>query len=103
MMRQYELSRLERPRDRSKRYMPMKSRTNFRKLRRMRDEEIDFSDIPPINPGQFKKMVVRMPTPKSLVSIRLDADVLEWFKKQGKGYQTRINAVLRGYVKANSQ
>ena len=48
-------------------------------------------------------MVVRMPTPKSLVSIRLDADVLEWFKKQGKGYQTRINAVLRGYVKANSQ
>jgi len=69
----------------------------------MKDEEIDFSDIPPIDPKQFKRMVVRMPVPKPLVSIRLDADVLDWFKSHGKGYQTRINAVLRGYVKAQSE
>ena len=81
----------------------MKSGTNFRKLKKMRDEEIDFSDVPRISPKQFKKIVIRMPAPKSLVSIRLDPDVLDWFKKQGKGYQTRINAVLRGYVKAHSQ
>ena len=81
----------------------MKSATNFRKLKKMRDKDIDFSDIPPINPRQFKKIIVRIPTPKSPVSIRLDPDVLEWFKKQGRGYQTRINAVLRGYVKTQSQ
>lgn len=69
----------------------------------MKDEEIDFSDIPPIDPSQFKKIIIRMPSPKPLVSIRLDADVLDWFRKQGKGYQTRINAVLRGYVKAHTE
>ncbi|MGA7539790.1 MAG: BrnA antitoxin family protein [Steroidobacteraceae bacterium] len=35
--------------------------------------------------------------PKASVSLRIDADVLEWFKSQGTGYQTRINAVLRAY------
>ena len=39
-----------------------------------------------------------MPTAKKLVSIRLDADVVEWFKQQGPGYQTRMNAVLRAFV-----
>ncbi|PWU20212.1 MAG: 3-oxoacyl-ACP synthase [Verrucomicrobia bacterium] len=82
--------------------MQTKSKTNLKKLKRMRDEEIDFSDIPAVDPKQFKKMVIRMPAPKPLVSIRLDPEVLDWFKKQGKGYQTRINSVLRGYVKAQS-
>jgi uncharacterized protein (DUF4415 family) len=43
------------------------------------------------------------PDRKTLVSLRLDPDVLVWFKRQGKGYQTRINAVLRAYVKAHRQ
>jgi uncharacterized protein (DUF4415 family) len=38
------------------------------------------------------------PIPKTAISIRLDNDVLDWFKTQGKGYQTLINAVLRSYV-----
>lgn len=38
---------------------------------------------------------------KQIVTIRLDADVLDWFKKQGKGYQTRINKLLRSYMEAN--
>ena len=42
-----------------------------------------------------------MPQPKETMTIRLDADVLEWFRKQGKGYQTRINAVLRSYMRAH--
>ena len=42
-----------------------------------------------------------MPEPKQAVSLRLDREVMEWFKKQGRGYQTRINAELRAYV--NSQ
>ena len=83
--------------------MKTKSRTKWKKLEAMRDNEIDFSDIPKIDPGIFKKMVIRMPEPKKLVSIRIDPDVLNWFRKQGRRYQTRINAVLRSYVEAHSQ
>ncbi len=39
-----------------------------------------------------------MPTPKKLLSLRLDNEVVDWFKQQGPGYQTRINAVLRAFV-----
>ena len=41
------------------------------------------------------KAVIVLPQPKASVSIRLDQEVLDWFKSQGKGYQTRINAILR--------
>lgn len=41
-----------------------------------------------------------IPEPKKMISLRLDPDVLAFFKAQGKGYQTRINAVLRAYMKA---
>ena len=43
-----------------------------------------------------------MPEPKDRLTIRLDHDVVEWLKKHGKGYQTRINAILRSYRKAQS-
>jgi uncharacterized protein (DUF4415 family) len=46
----------------------------------------------------------RFPRPgKQLVTLRLDRDVLDWFRKAGKGYQTRINAVLRAYKNAHSR
>jgi uncharacterized protein (DUF4415 family) len=48
----------------------------------------------------FRKAKVVLPAPKKAVSIRLDQDVMEWFRRRGRGYQTRINAVLRAYVKA---
>ena len=44
-----------------------------------------------------------MPRPKAHASLRIDADVLDWFKRQGKGYQTRINAVLRSYVQQKAR
>ena len=68
----------------------------------MKDADIDFSDIPPIDPSVFKQMVIRMPEKKAALSIRLDPVVITWFRTQGKGYQTRINAVLRSYVEAHS-
>lgn len=43
----------------------------------------------------WKKAKIVMPQAKETITIRLDADVLEWFRKQGSGYQTRINAILR--------
>ena len=79
-----------------------KSKTNWKKLAALKDSDIDVSDIPKIDPAIMKKMVVRMPQPKELVSIRIDPDVLSWFRQQGQKYQTRINAVLRSYVAAHS-
>jgi len=64
-------------------------------LKRMRDEEIDLTDIP--ETADWRKAVVGKfyrPRKKSL-TIRLDADVLAWLRGQGKGYQTRINVLLR--------
>lgn len=68
----------------------------------MKDGDIDFSGTPKIDPAFFKKMEIRLPRKKSAVSMRLDSDVIEWFKKRGRGYQTRINAVLRAYIEAHS-
>ncbi len=81
----------------------MKSKTKWEELKGKKDAEIDVSDIPEINPKLFKSMVVRMPKPKELVSIRIDPEVLAWFRQQGAKYQTRINAVLRSYVNAQSR
>ena len=79
-----------------------KSGTDWERLHRMKDADIDYSDIPPVDRAVFKKMVIRMPEKKAALSIRLDPSVLAWFRKQGRGYQTRINAVLRSYVEAHS-
>jgi uncharacterized protein (DUF4415 family) len=76
------------------------SRTNWRKLAAQPDDKIDTSDIPELDADFFRAASVRLPKGKQLVSLRIDADVLDWFKRQGKGYQTKINAVLRAYVHA---
>jgi uncharacterized protein (DUF4415 family) len=79
------------------------SRTDWNRLKEMPDSEIDFSDVPKLDKAFFSRAQVRMPKRKKSVSLRLDPDVLEWFKNEGKGYQTRINAVLRAYVEARQR
>ena len=66
-------------------------------LRALKDRPIDFSDIPELPPNAFKNAVRgRFYRPvKQAVSLRLDADVLAWLKKDGDGYQTRVNQMLR--------
>jgi len=66
------------------------------------DREIDYSDIPPTDAKFWEKAQVVLPPVKSHLSLRLDEDIVEWFKRQGAGYQTKINAVLRSYVQAHS-
>lgn len=61
------------------------------------DTEIDYSDIPRL-PESFWKSAVRNPfyrPKKKQLTLRLDADVIAWLQQQGKGYQTRINRLLR--------
>ena len=69
-------------------------------LKDMPDEQIDFSDIPYNPKTEWTKAVV-LPSTKQQVTLRLDKDILDFFKKDGKGYQTRLNAVLRTYVEAH--
>ena len=61
----------------------------------MRDADIDYSDIPPLDKTFLKMATVAWPPVKKQLTIRLDADVLDWLKGHGKGYQTRINRILR--------
>jgi uncharacterized protein (DUF4415 family) len=61
----------------------------------MRDADIDYSDIPPLDKTFLKKATTAWPPVKRQLTIRLDADVLDWLKAHGKGYQTRINRILR--------
>ena len=77
----------------------MKKTTNktreIRALHRMKDSEIDLTDIPEIKDWS-RAVVGRFYRPiKRSLTIRLDADVLAWVKAEGKGYQTRINSILR--------
>jgi len=70
-------------------------------LKAMPDEDIDFSDIPELDETFFAN--ARLLTPherKRQMTIRIDGDVIDWFKAQGTGYQSRMNAVLRAFVKS---
>lgn len=82
-----------------------KSRTNWARLDALKDADIDLSDTPEITPEMFARAVVRRGLKpianKAQITLRLDNDVLMWFKKQGSGYQTHINALLRAYMEAH--
>jgi uncharacterized protein (DUF4415 family) len=74
-----------------------KQRANLRALAARPDSEIDTSDVPEMTAEQWKNAtrgLVYRPL-KRQITARVDADVLDWLKAQGKGYQSRINAILR--------
>ena len=67
-------------------------KSDLKRLDRMTDKDIDYSDIPPLDDAFFKKAtMVAWPPVKRQVTVRLDADVLDWLKLHGRGYQTRLN------------
>lgn len=84
-----------------------KSKTDLAHLDALRDEDIDFSDLPEVPPEMFAKALVRKGLKpvyaKSQITLRLDTDVLSWFRSQGKGYQTRINSILKAYKLAHQE
>ncbi len=79
-----------------------KGSTDLKRLRAMRDADIDFSDVPKLGKSFWKTARLVLPEPKDRLTIRVDHDVVEWLKKNGPGYQTRINAILRSYMEAQS-
>ena len=74
-----------------------RSKTNWKKVDSLSDSKIDYSDIPELD-ARFFRQAARWPGRKLQITLRLDPDILAFFRQHGKGYQTTINAVLRRYV-----
>jgi len=68
----------------------------------LRDEDIDTSDIPELEEEWFVNAEVTLKKRKKSVTLRVDEAILDYFRRQGKGYQTRMNAVLTAYVTAHN-
>lgn len=69
-----------------------------------RDNALGTPELAPENVAEIVRKIARRELPsaprKAAISLRLDAEVLDWFKAQGPGYQTRINAILKAYKDA---
>lgn len=80
---------------------PLRGRADLKRLRRMSEAAIQGSSPPELAdlPADFwDQAELILPEPKQAVSLRLDRDLLDWFRAAGPGYQTRMNAVLRSYM-----
>ena len=79
-----------------------KSLTDWKRVDALKDSKINLSDTPELTPAMFARAVVRRGLKpvvrKKLLTLRIDSDVLQWYRNQGAGYQTRINALLRAYM-----
>ena len=85
--------------------LPPLDEQRFEKIKKLQDKDIDVSDMPALTQEQLARFVPAKLLNRSLyrpvkipVKINYDADVLEWFRSFGKGYQTRINTALREYM-----
>ncbi len=77
---------------------PRAPKTDCDRVNKMTDDDIDFSDDPDTDEEFWADAVVIVPETKVALGVRFDRDVVDWFKSQGDGYQTRMNAVLKLYM-----
>lgn len=78
------------------------SRTDWDALRTMTDEEINYSDIPPLDDSFFERASLRLPEGQGVVvTMRVDPDVFAWFNTQADDWEQRMRAALRIYVEAH--
>jgi uncharacterized protein (DUF4415 family) len=86
-----------------------KSHTDWTKVDAMTEEDLEAAIRSDPDEGaahlhlDWSKAIIGMPSPKAMVNMRLDRDVLDWFREGGRGYQTRINAVLRSYMQSGAR
>jgi uncharacterized protein (DUF4415 family) len=83
--------------------MSLSREQRLKKVDEIKDKEIDYTDIPELDDTFWANAVIEYPEKKKPVTLRLDADVLDWFRSLGKGYQTRINLVLRSFYEAHKK
>jgi uncharacterized protein (DUF4415 family) len=86
----------------NKNILKRQSRTDWKRIDAMQDEDIDFSDAPELGPEFFTNAIL-WPGPKKQITLRIDPDVLSFFRKQGRGYQSVMNSVLRKYMEARKE
>lgn len=77
------------------------SKERLKQIESIAEKEIDYSDIPETDEAFWAKAELRLPQTKKGVYLRLDPDLIDWLKRQGPGYQTRINAILRSYMETH--
>jgi uncharacterized protein (DUF4415 family) len=76
------------------------SRTNWAALESRSEENIDYSDIPPLTDDFFERATLRIPVSEAKNLVQLDPDVKQWFQAQGDQYKTLINNVLRQHMES---
>ena len=79
------------------------SGTNWEALAAMSDDNIDYSDIPPLTDEFFERATLRIPAAKAQNLVHLDPDVMKWFQSQGVKPTEMINTVLRRYIENNTR
>ena len=89
-------------------FRPTKGKTDWARVNALTDEEIEAAakadpDAGLLDEEFWKKAQVVMPHSKRHQGMRLDVEVIEWFKAQGPGWQTRMNAVLKSYVEVQKR
>ncbi|HEV3112347.1 MAG TPA: BrnA antitoxin family protein [Candidatus Binataceae bacterium] len=90
----------------SRRIARGESKTDWRRVKAMSQAEVEHladEEEGPLPEGWESTVEIGVPEPKQAVHIRLDRDVVRWFKEHGPGYQTRINAVLKAFVAARQR
>jgi len=89
----------------NKKLTSKKSETDWARIDAMSDDDIDYSDIPRTTPDFWANAIVRKGLKpvirKNQLTLRIDQDVIEFFKQEGRGYQTKINQLLRAYMEAH--
>ena len=78
-------------------------KSDLKRIDAMTDENIDYSDIPPLGDEFFTQKTVSFSPSKQQLTIQLDQDILEWLIAQGKGYETQINHILREVMERQHQ
>ena len=74
------------------------SRTDWAALEAMTDEDIDYSDIPPLTDEFFENAILRIPANQASTLVQIEPDILQWFQSQSKDYKTLVNSALRRHI-----
>lgn len=77
------------------------SKKRLKEIEAIPDSDIDYSDIPEAGADFWRRAELQMPQPKKGIYVRLDVEVVDWLKSKGKGYQTRMNAMLRALMESD--
>ena len=74
-----------------------RSKKRLNEIKNLPDSSINYSEIPELDNTFWEKATVQLPIKKKAISLRIDEDILDWYKSVGSGYQTLMNTVLKSY------